>query len=204
MSRDHYDATHLVTMSVFLISKCRYPSIEIMLDWHPRATRWAQQPFLSPAMTQTSCPWCNNSSIQLDTLLHNDIRVSWKNVIRKWWGGEMIYTCRSVNVGCLCTSCCVVWCIFTDYFSLFPFWFCHLTCGYCVTLFVDLKFLCPVSFLFSLLHWTPECSFVVYLNKKSLHWISIDTLQKSIWSTMSVISLCLPCTTWTKLPKVTS
>ena len=30
MSRDHYDATHLVTMSVFLISKCGYPSIEIM------------------------------------------------------------------------------------------------------------------------------------------------------------------------------
>ena len=26
-----------------------------------------------------------------------------------------------VNVGCLCTSCCVVSCIFTDYFSLFPF-----------------------------------------------------------------------------------
>ena len=31
---------------------------------------------------------------------------------------------------------------------------------------IDLKFSCPVFFLFSLLHWAAECSFVVYLNTK--------------------------------------
>ena len=78
-------------MSVFLISKCGYPNIEIIQDWHPRSTKWAQWPCLSPVMTQTSCPLCSDRGIQLDTLLHNDIRVwSRKNVIRndgegKWY-----------------------------------------------------------------------------------------------------------------------
>ena len=93
-----------------------------------------------------------------------------------WWiWGESVI-CRdaqsggSVNIGCLCTSYCLMWHFFSDYFSCclsrLIRWFVTfvLHCFSLFALFVDLKFLCPVFLLFSLWHWAQECSFVVYLN----------------------------------------
>ena len=51
----------------------------------------------------------------------------------------------SVNVGCLCTSYCVLWCIFSDSFSFLPFWFCHLTCGCCLTLLFSVWIVCRLE-----------------------------------------------------------
>ena len=58
----------------------------------------------------------------------------------------------------------------SDYFSSFLSWFITwfvayvFLCFSLFALFVDMKFSCPESFLFSLWHWAQMCSFVVYLN----------------------------------------
>ena len=81
----------------------------------------------------------------------------------------------NVDIGCLCTSYCLLWHIFSDYFSCFLSrlirWLVAfvLLCFSLFGLFVVLKFLSPVSLLFSLWHWAQECSFVDYLNTYRYH-----------------------------------
>ena len=66
---------------------------------------------------------------------------------------------QTVDLGCLCTSHCLMWCFFSDYFSCFLSrlirWFVAfvLHCFSLFALFVVLKFLSLVSLLFSLSHW---------------------------------------------------
>ena len=100
--------------------------------------------------------------------------------------------CHIVNLRCLCTSCCVLWRIFSDYFSFLPFWFCHLTCGCCVTLLFSVCIVCRLeifvpcvlsfqsltlgtrsvihTFLLNIVSCTGhQCLFVVYLNTYGLY-----------------------------------
>jgi len=80
----------------------------------------------------------------------------------------------SVDIECLCTLVVLMDAFFSDYFSSFLSWFitwfvaCVFLCFSLFALFVDMKFSCPESFLFSLWHWVQECSIVVYLNSKDL------------------------------------
>ena len=87
-----------------------------------------------------------------------------------------------VDIGCLCTSYCLMWCIFSDYFSCFLSrmlrWLVAsvLLCFSLFGLFVVLKFLSSVFLLFSLWHWAQECSFVVYLNNTMYDRIRCDLI----------------------------
>ena len=76
-----------------------------------------------------------------------------------------------VDLGCLCTSYCVIGCFLVitsaGFFSRFVTWLVAVvfSCLPLFALFVYLKFSCPLSLLFSLWHWAQECSIVVYLNR---------------------------------------
>ena len=75
----------------------------------------------------------------------------------------------TVDIGCLCTSHCLMWRFFSDYFSCFLSrlirWFVAfvLHCFSLFALFVVLKFSSPVSLLFSLWHWAQGLYFVASL-----------------------------------------
>ena len=85
-----------------------------------------------------------------------------------------------VDIGCLCTSCCLMWRFFSDYFSCFLSrlirWFVTfvLHCFSLFGLFVVLQFLAPGSLLVRLWHWAQGLYYVAFPLKSSFwHWAQV-------------------------------
>ena len=147
----------------------------------------------------------DGSPIDATWCLHTMEFILWYGCVCCWapWANKYTYskegswTKEVVDLGCLCTSYCLIGRIFGDYFSCVPLWLIRwfvalvafvLYCFPLFALFVELKFSSPVSLLFSPWHWAQslyyvafplnfspwhwaqECLFVVYLNR-SLSWV---------------------------------
>ena len=142
-------------------------------DMAENQIKFAPQPFkrVHPHITiphcePTSSLMSSRAQSALAGLNGSDVKDSPNNLI----SASSRTTGHAVDIGCLCTSYCLMWRIFSDYFSCFLSrlirWFVAfvLHCFSLFALFVVLKFSSPVSLLFSLWHWAQESSFVDYLN----------------------------------------
>jgi len=109
---------------------------------------------------------------------------------------SMVVTC--VDIGCLCTSYCPMWHIFSDYFSYLLSRLIRwsvafvLHCFSLFALFVYLKFSCPKSLLFSLWHWAQGLYSVALLIIQSL------TLGTSVLSCGISEQNSAPCSHYTQ------
>ena len=129
--------------------------------------QWGGQGVVSPMWLMPE----NEGQVLLQGISSDDEQVS-------WW--------EDVGLGCLCTSYCLMWGFFSDYFSCFLSrlirWFVAfvLHCFSLFALFVVLKFSSPVSLLFSLWHWAQECSLVDYLNNYTPKCIPVKLADNKV------------------------